>query len=257
MTEEPTETVTYLTVLFPVLLSVFLSVVFLWNTSVAQNTSSSCWSRGRDRSRATPDCFWSSQASPPNRTTPVWTSRAERRRSRMALEQISPPLWSEHWRETDLHSLPVPRRSATPNPVPSPPSTWFAERMPEPTADEEPESAATDVPSLHRATELACGMCHNEGREASVRSLASRAPSSVGSRSWGQPWKSGGFQMPTLPSTPASSTTVVWQPRCFPSARARWDFYPPALPWSEFPSTPPPSPGLRLGPLTRRFHSGS
>lgn len=29
---------------------------------------------------------------------------AERRRPKMALERISPPLWSRYWRETDLHS---------------------------------------------------------------------------------------------------------------------------------------------------------
>ncbi len=153
MTEEPTETVTYLTVLFPVLLSVFLSVVFLWNTSVAQNTTSSCWSRGRDRSRAPPDCFWSLQASPPNRTTPVRTSRAEHRRSRMALEQISPPLWSEHWRETDLHSLPVPRRiSSVPLPTQCP-----AHRLPgsQSACLSPPLTKSQSLPRLtcHRCTE--------------------------------------------------------------------------------------------------------
>ncbi|KTG36775.1 hypothetical protein cypCar_00026301, partial [Cyprinus carpio] len=44
--------------------------------------------------------------------------------------------------------------SATPGPEPSPPSPRCVERMPEPTADGEPEPAMTDQPSPHRATEL-------------------------------------------------------------------------------------------------------
>ncbi len=43
--------------------------------------------------------------------------------------------------------------SATPDPVPSPPSPRCAERMPKPTADGEPEHAATDEPLPHGATE--------------------------------------------------------------------------------------------------------
>ncbi len=109
---------------FPFSISVFVSVVFPWIPSFAQSTSSSCWSRGRDRSRVTPDCSWSSPGSPPTRTTrsvrsttPAWTPRTERRRPRMALERISPPLWSGYWREMDLRSQPVPRRIS---PVPLP-----------------------------------------------------------------------------------------------------------------------------------------
>ncbi len=52
----------------------------------------------------------------------------------------------------------------------------------------------------------------------SSRACASRAPSSVHSRSWVQPWKPGGSQMPALPPSPASSPAVVWQPLCSPSA---------------------------------------
>ncbi len=44
--------------------------------------------------------------------------------------------------------------SATQDPVPNPPSPRCAERMPGPTADGEPEPAATDEPSPHRATVL-------------------------------------------------------------------------------------------------------
>ncbi len=43
--------------------------------------------------------------------------------------------------------------SSTQDPVPSPPSPRHAERMPEPTADGEPEPAATDELSPHGATE--------------------------------------------------------------------------------------------------------
>ncbi len=39
--------------------------------------------------------------------------------------------------------------SATPDPVPSPPSPRCTERMPEPTADGEPEPTVTDEPSPH------------------------------------------------------------------------------------------------------------
>ncbi len=70
----------------------------------------------------------------------------------MVLERISPSLWSGHWRETDLRSQ-ENLASATPDPVPSPPSPRCAERMPEPTTDGEPSPAATDEPSPHGATE--------------------------------------------------------------------------------------------------------
>ncbi len=115
-------------------------------------------------SRATPDSFWSSQTSPPNRMTrsvrsmmPVWTSRAERRHPSMALVRISPPF--VEWTLARNGSLfPACSQenfaSSTPDPVPSPPSPRYAERMPEPTADGEPEPAATDEPSPHGATVL-------------------------------------------------------------------------------------------------------
>ncbi|KAL0151228.1 hypothetical protein M9458_053419, partial [Cirrhinus mrigala] len=44
--------------------------------------------------------------------------------------------------------------SATPDPAPSPPSPSCVEHMPKPTADGEPELAATDEPSPHGVTEL-------------------------------------------------------------------------------------------------------
>ncbi len=47
---------------------------------------------------------------------------------------------------------------STPDPVPSPPSPRCAERMPEPTADGEPEPATTDKPSSHGATVLRIAM---------------------------------------------------------------------------------------------------
>ncbi len=43
---------------------------------------------------------------------------------------------------------------STPDPVHSPPSPHCAERMPEPTADGEPEPVVTDEPSSHRVTVL-------------------------------------------------------------------------------------------------------
>ncbi len=55
----------------------------------------------------------------------------------MVLERTSPPLWS-----------------ATPDPVPSPPSPRCAECEPELTANGEPEHVTTDKPSLRSATEL-------------------------------------------------------------------------------------------------------
>ncbi len=55
--------------------------------------------------------------------------------------------------------------SATPNPVPSPPSLCCAERMPEPTAHGEPEPAATDEPSPHWATEPELQMTSVKARE--------------------------------------------------------------------------------------------
>ncbi len=86
----------------------------------------------------------------------------------------------------------------------------------------------------------------------SSRVCASRAPSSVHSRSWVQSWKPGGSQMPALPPSPASSPAVVWQPLCSPSAPtiyavgASRDCHPPA--WSEFPSTLPPPRASAMAP---------
>ncbi len=88
-----------------------------WMSAPAPNTSSSCWSRGRDRSRTIQDYSWPWLIWPATRTmrsahstTPVWSLRAERRLPKMVLEQISPPSWSWYWWETDPRSLSVPRR---------------------------------------------------------------------------------------------------------------------------------------------------
>ncbi len=62
--------------LFPRFVQCFFFPLFSpWMPLSVLNTSSSCWSRGNDRSRAIPDCFWT-----------------------------LPPSWSGYWRETDLHS---------------------------------------------------------------------------------------------------------------------------------------------------------
>ncbi len=112
-------------------LSVFLSVVSPWIPSFAQNTSSSCWSRGRDHSRAP----LSEDGPRANFAAFVeWT---------LARNGSPFPTCSQE-------NL----ASATPDPVPSPPFPRYAERMPEPTTDGEPEPAATDEPSPHGATEL-------------------------------------------------------------------------------------------------------
>ncbi len=60
------------------------------------------------------------------------------------------------WREAIIRSLEsiYPRSGTQPDPVPSPPSPRCAEREPEPTANGEPDSVATDEPSPRRATEL-------------------------------------------------------------------------------------------------------
>ncbi len=60
---------------------------------------------------------------------------------------------------------------------------------------------------------------------------------------------------PLLPTPPLSSGSPSARPQpTIITVRARRDYHPPALPWSEF---PPLRPGLRLSPLTRQLHRGS
>ncbi len=108
---------------------VFVYVVFSpWILSPAWNSSSFCWSWGNDCSRTIQDCSWSLLISPATwmtrsarSTMPAWTQSAKNHCPKMVLEQIL---------------LPV-----TPDPVPSPPSPHCVERIPESTADREPEPA--------------------------------------------------------------------------------------------------------------------
>ncbi len=63
---------------------------------------------------------------------------------------------------------------------------------------------------------------------------------------------------PLLPPPPllSGSPSARPQPTIY-AVRARWHCHTARSPWSEFHSTPPPRPRLRLGQLTRWLHHGS
>ncbi len=211
--------------------------------------------------------------------------------------------------------------SATPDPVPSPPSPHCVERMPEPTADGEPEPAVTGEPSPHGATELriaaelelrmmlvkvrelattpalrenttdgvsaercsapctaaegelsmACGLCQGKGEWAPVPEFSPRrapvpapqkhppVPAPPECPSVSAPilkFSPGSPEAhkyppshPLLPPPPLSSGSPSARPQpTIYAVRARRDYHPPALPWSEFPSTPPPASEARTPP---------
>ncbi len=240
-----------------VFVSVFLPSVFsfrcvsLWIPSFARNISS-CWSRGRDHSRVTPDCSWSLPASPPTRTTrsvrsttPAWTSCAERRRLRMALERISSPLWSGHWRETDLRSLPVPKRIAVPLPTQCPahhlPAAWSACLSPLLT-----ESQSPPRPTSHCCTERQswgslrsrnCKWCQSRCVSRQQRPPWGRTPRMVWAR-WGAP--------PPAPQPPGSTPRRSPAPSALPRTSG---FSPSPLLFGS-PSPPrAPAPPPLVGPL--------
>ncbi len=202
-------------------------------------------------------------------TTPAWTSRTERRRPRMALERISPPLWSGHWRDTGPRSPSVPRGiSPVPLRIQCPAHHLPAARLAciaarsDSAEDRRGARAADDVSQGVWAGNNARhegeyrGQCElgeelrplrrgwgwaeygvwivpqhwrkgsifrvwpREGHRSQVQpswvSFVSAGPSQL--RSSRAPSSARSSKMPALPPTPASSTAVVWQPLCSPSA---------------------------------------
>ncbi len=183
------------------------------------------------------------------------------RRPKMVLKRILPPSWSGFWRETDrpspsatwmispdplptqspAHLLPTVR-SISPSPpmmeslvsaklsdwVEDRPGSWAQPVWPGARSGDSGHHEGASRGRCERGMELrplhrSWGWADYTAGTAGPRGGSDwLGYGSGGSRSWVYPWKPGGWQMPALPPAPASSTAVVWQPLCSPSAHHQY-----------------------------------